>query len=59
MGFTAAIVEFADLDNAEQEGPQLVRLRKADLKRRINGQLTLRHLRGGVFRHARGRGRWL
>ena len=41
MGVTAGIVGFADLNNAEQEGPHLVRLRKADLQRRINGQLTL------------------
>ena len=48
MGVTAGIVEFADVDNAEQEGPHLVRLRKADLKRRINGQLTLRYEAGGL-----------
>ena len=48
MGVTAGIVEFADFDNAEQEGPHLVRLRKADLKRRINGQLTLRYEARGL-----------
>ena len=48
MGVTAGIVEFAGFDNAEQEGPHLVRLRKADLKRRINGQLTLRYEARGL-----------
>ena len=48
MGVTAGIVEFADFDNAEQEGPHLVRLRKADLKRRINGQLRLRYEARGL-----------
>ncbi len=48
MGVTAGIVEFADFDNAEQEGPHLVRSGKADLQRRINGQLTLRHEAGGL-----------
>ena len=48
MGVTAGIVEFANFDNAEQEGPHLVRLRKADLKRRINGQLTLRYEARGL-----------
>ena len=48
MGVTAGIVEFADFDNAEQEGPHLVRLRKADLKRRINGQMTLRYEARGL-----------
>ncbi len=48
MGVTAGIVEFADFDNAEQEGPHLVRLRKADLQRRINGQLTLRFKAQGL-----------
>lgn len=28
MGVTAGIVEFADFDNAEQEGPHLVRSHK-------------------------------
>ena len=36
------------LNNAGQEGPHLVRLRKADLKQRINGQLTLRYEAGGL-----------
>ena len=48
MGVTAGIVEFADLNNAGQEGPHLVRLRKAGLRRRINGQLTLRYEAGGL-----------
>ena len=48
MGVTAGIVEFADCDNAEQEGPYLVRLRKADLRRRINGCLTLRYEARGL-----------
>ena len=48
MGVTAGIVGFADLNNAGQEGPHLVRLRKADLKQRINGQLTLRYEAGGL-----------
>ena len=48
MGVTASIVEFADFDNADQEGPNLVRLRKADLKRRINGQFTLRYEARGL-----------
>ncbi len=48
MGVTAGIVEFADCDNAEQEGPHLVRLRKADLRRRINGCLTLRYEARGL-----------
>ena len=52
MGVTAGIVEFADFDNAEQEGPHLVRLRKADLQRRINGQLTLRYEAGGLMSFA-------
>ena len=34
MGVTAGIVEFADFDNAEQERPHLVRLRKADLSKK-------------------------
>lgn len=42
MGITAGIVEFAKPNNTKQEGRQLVRLRRADMKRRINGQLTLR-----------------
>ena len=48
MGVTAGIVEFADLNNASQEGPHLVRLKKACLRRRINGQLTLRYESGGL-----------
>ena len=48
MGVTAGIVGFADLNNAEYEGPHLVRLRKADLQRRINGQLTLRYEAQGL-----------
>ena len=48
MGVTAGIVGFGDLNNAGQEGPHLVRLRKADLKQRINGQLTLRYEAGGL-----------
>ena len=43
MGVTAGIVGFVDLNNAELEGPHFVRLRKADLLHRINGQLTLRY----------------
>ena len=48
MGVTAGIVEFAELNNASQEGPHPVRLRKADLRRRINGQLTLHYEAGGL-----------
>ena len=48
MGVTAGTVGFADLNKAGQEGPHLVRLRKADLKQRINGQLTLRYEAGGL-----------
>ena len=48
MGVTASIVEFTDFDNTEQEGPHLARLRKADLKRRINGQLTVRYEARGL-----------
>ena len=48
MGVTAGIVEFANLNDASQEGPHLVRLRKAGLRRRINGQLTLRYEAGGL-----------
>ena len=36
------------LNNASQEGPHLVRLKKACLRRRINGQLTLRYEAGGL-----------
>ena len=32
MGVTAGIVEFADLNNTSQEGPHLVRLKKAGLR---------------------------
>ena len=53
MGVTAGIVEFADLNNASQERPHLVRLRKAGLRRRINGQLTLRYEAGGLTSFAR------
>ena len=48
MGVTAGIVEFADLNNASQEGPHLVSLKKACLRRRINGLLTLRYEAGGL-----------
>ena len=48
MGVTAGIVEFADLNNASQERPHLVRIRKAGLRRRINGQLELRYEAGGL-----------
>lgn len=48
MGVTAGIVEFGHFHNAEQEGPHLVRSRKADFQRRINGQLTLRYEAGGL-----------
>ena len=48
MGITAGIVEFGHFDNTEQEGPHLVRLRKADLQRRIKGQLTLRYKAEGL-----------
>ena len=48
MGVTAGSVEFADLNIASQEGPHLVRLRKAGLRRRINGQLMLRYEAGGL-----------
>ncbi len=48
MGITAGKIEFADAKKAEQEGPHLVRLRRADLKRRINGELTLRYEAGGL-----------
>ena len=48
MSVTAGIVGFADPNNAGQEGPHLVRLREADLKQRINGQLTLRYEAGGL-----------
>ena len=41
MGVTAGIVEFANLNSAGQEAPHLARLKKAGLKRRIDGQLTL------------------
>ena len=46
MGVTAGIVEFANVDDASQEGPHLVRLKKAGLRCRINGQLTLRYESG-------------
>ena len=48
MGVTAGIVEFADLNITSQEGPHLVTLRKAGLRRRINGQLMLRYKVGGL-----------
>ena len=45
MGVTAGIVEFADLNNASQEGPPLVRLTAlSDIDR--STELTV-HLRGG------------
>ena len=53
MGVTAGIVGFVDLNNAELEGPHLVRLRQADLLRRINGQLTLRYEAQGLTSVAR------
>ena len=37
MGVTAGIVEFAGLNEAKQEGPSLVSLMKARLRRRISG----------------------
>lgn len=40
MGVTADIVEFADLNNASQEGPHLVALKKACLRPRINGDVN-------------------
>ena len=49
MGVTVGIVEFADIEDAEQEGPHLVRLRKADLKRRINGRLALHYEARGLM----------
>lgn len=52
MGVTAGIVEFGHFDNTEQEGPHLVRLRKADLQRRIKGQLTLRYKVEGLMSFA-------
>ena len=48
MGVTAGIFGFADQNSAGQEGPHLVRLSKADLKPRINGQLTLRYEARGL-----------
>ena len=48
MGVTAGIVKFADLNNASQEGAHLMRLMKTGLRRRINGQLTLRYEAGGL-----------
>ena len=48
MGITAGIVEFANLNDASQEGPHLVRSKKAGLRHRINGQLTLRYEAGGL-----------
>ena len=35
MGVTAGIVEFADLNNAIQEGPHIVRLKKVCLRPRV------------------------
>ena len=48
MGVTTDTVEFADVNNASQEGLHFVRLRKAGLRRGINGQLALRHEAGGL-----------
>ena len=48
MGVTTGIVGFPDLNNAGQEGPHLLRSREADLKQRINGQLTLRYEASGL-----------
>lgn len=48
MGITAGIVWFAHSDNARQEGPHLVRLSRADLSRRINGDLALRYDASGL-----------
>lgn len=41
MGVTTGIVEFANLNDANQEGPHLARSKKSGSRRRINGQLTL------------------
>jgi len=48
MGVTAGIVGFADLNKAIQERPHLVRLSRADLRRRINGDLSLRYEASGL-----------
>ena len=48
MDVNLGIVEFADLNNASQEGPHLVMLKKACWRRRINGELTLRYEAGGL-----------
>ncbi len=48
MGVTAGIVGFADLNKAIQERPHLVRLSRADLRRRINGDLSLRYEAPGL-----------
>lgn len=47
MGVTAGIVGFADLNKAIQERPHLARLSRADLRRRINGDLSLRYEASG------------
>jgi hypothetical protein len=47
MGVTVGIVCFAHSDNAEQEGQHLVRVSRADLNRRINGDLALRYEASG------------
>lgn len=48
MGVTAGIVWFADTDKTGQERPHLVRLSRADLKQRINGDLMLRYEASGL-----------
>ena len=48
MGVTAGIVGLADLNKAGQERPHLVRLSRADLKQRINGDLALRYEASGL-----------
>lgn len=48
MGVTAGIVGFADLNKARQEGPHLVRLSRADLRRRINGEVAFRYEASGL-----------
>lgn len=52
MGVTAGIVGFADLNKAIQERPHLVRLSRADLRRRINGDLSLRYEASGLTSYA-------
>lgn len=48
MGATVGIVWFAHSDNAAQERPHVVRLSRADLKQRINGDLVLRYEASGL-----------